>query len=143
MAPDDEAQRLLALYRGDLARCLDVITAQFGVLQARSQLLLTLATITLTITGFSGPQIAASGPLARWSLVVGLAVVLVSVILILLGSLRIRWVTQIVADEASLREVVAYRDRKTRVYLAQLTVLVVGLAAYVLAVIAYFVSGVE
>ena len=141
MGPDDEARRRLALYDGDLARCLDVLTAQFGVLQTRSQLLLTLATITLTITGFSGPRIAASGPFARWALVVGLAVVLVSVILILFGSLRIRWITQLVGDESELAGAIAWRDRKTRFYRWQLTILVVGLAAYVAAVIAYFASG--
>lgn len=134
---------MLALYGGDLARCLDVLTAQFGVLQARSQLLLTLATITLTITGFSGPRIAASSALARWGLVAGLGLVLVALILILVGTMRIRWMSQLVSDEASLAAALAYRDRKTRVYLLQLTVLVVGLCAYVLAVIAYFATGVE
>ncbi|MDA3960023.1 MAG: hypothetical protein PF961_04465 [Planctomycetota bacterium] len=138
----NEARHLMVLYEGDLSRCLDVLTRQFGVLQSRSQLLLTLATITLTITGFSGPRIAASGELARWSLVIGLAVVLISVILILLGTLRIRWMTQLVTDPGSLATAIAYRDRKTRMYLFQLSVLVVGLSAYVLAVLAYFVSGV-
>lgn len=137
-----EAERLLTLYDGALPRCLDVLTHQFGVLQSRSQLLLTLATITLTITGFSGPRIAASGAVARWSLVVGLALVLLAVVLILLGTLRIRWMTQLVHDPASLAEAIAYRDRKTRKYLLQLAILVAGLTAYVCAVIAYFLTGV-
>jgi hypothetical protein len=142
MRHEHEARHLLQLYGNDLTRCLEVLTSQFGVLQTRTQLLLTLATLTLTITGFSGPRIAASGAVARWGLVLGLAIVLVSVVLILVGSLRIRWMTQLVVDEASLATAIAYRDRKTRLYQSQLALLVVGLAAYVGAVISYFASGV-
>jgi len=141
MAASDEAQRLLDLYGGDMARCLDLLSNQFAVLQSRSQLLLTLGTITLTITGFSGPRIAASGALPRWGLVAGLLLVLSSLILLLLGTMRIRWMSQFVTDAPSLAEAIRYRDRKTRAYLLQLSLLVVGLAAYVLAVVAYFATG--
>ena len=141
MAAQDEATHILALYDGDMARCIDLLSSQFGVLQARSQLLLTLATITLTITGFSGPRIAEASAVSRWGLVAGLILVLLSLVLILVGTLRIRWMSQFVTDVDSLAEAIRYRDRKTRAYLVQLSLLVVGLAAYVLAVVAFFATG--
>lgn len=136
--PAAEAASLLAFYDGDRARCLEALVGQFNVLQARSQLLLTLATITLTITGFSGPQIAASGAVARVALIVGLVLVLTSVALILLGN-RVRWVTQLLdgAPEAALTTIIEQRNRKTAIYGLQLLALIIGLVAYVTGVIAY------
>src|SRR4051812_31485428 len=104
MATDvrDEAARLLALHGGAdrLASCLEVISRQFATIQSRTQLLLTLATITLTITGFSGPRIAESGEFARYSLVAGLGFVLLAVA-VLLSTLRIRWLTQFHGTDAT------------------------------------------
>jgi cytochrome c oxidase assembly factor CtaG len=133
-----EARRLLALHGGDAARTYDVVRQQFMVLQTRSQLLLTLATITLTITGFSGPKMVESGPFTRWAMVAGLALVLVAVLLLLAG-LNVRWLSQFDAGspEATLAEAIAYRDRKTWRFQAEIALLAAGVAAYVAAVIAY------
>jgi hypothetical protein len=138
-----EAARLLAMHGGRLPDCLRVVAEQFNVLQSRSQLLLTLATLTLTITGFSGPRIAESGPSARVLLAVGLLFVLVAVVMLLLGTLRIRWLTQFQGadDSATLAAALAWRDAKTRHYLAQLAILVVGLACYVGALIVFLAAG--
>lgn len=135
-----EARRLLALY-GDAARAHDVVRQQFMVLQTRSQLLLTLATITLTITGFSGPKMAESGPLARWGMVAGLALVLLAVLLLLTG-LRVKWLSQFDAGspEATLAEAIAYRDRKTLRFQTEIALLGAGVASYVGAVIAYLLA---
>ena len=43
-----EAARLLALHRGDAAQAFAAVSQQFQVLQGRSQVLLTLATLTLS-----------------------------------------------------------------------------------------------
>ncbi len=133
-----EASRLLELHHGDAARTYDVVRQQFLVLQQRSQLLLTLATITLTITGFSGPKMVQSGPFARWAMAIGLALVLLSV-LILLAGLRVRWLSQFDAGSpvATLAEAIAYRDHKTVRFQAEIALLAAGIASYVAAVIAY------
>jgi len=142
--PEDEAARLLAVHGGGadaLGRSMDLISRQFLVMQNRSQLLLTLATITLTITGFSGPRIAESGPVSRLGLSLGLLFVLAAVVL-LLGNLRIRWLTTFLHDEPqrALSAMLRYRDRKTRWYLVQIVLLGVGLSAYVGAIIAYLAA---
>jgi hypothetical protein len=141
--PHEEADHLLQLHGGDtgMADCLRVISGQFVVLQTRSQLLLTLATIVMTITGFSGPRIAASGAFARWAMAIGLVLTLVAIVVLLLN-LRIRWLTQF--HEATPREtlmaVIRYREGKRQAYLGIITLLITGLASYVAAVVAYLIT---
>ena len=141
----EEARHLLMLGR-DLGGGLKLLMQQFNVLQTRAQLLLTVSTLALTITGFSGPRIAAAGAFQRYAMAGGLAFVLASMLLILGGSLRIRWVTQFrlpdgADDEALLAQIVCYRDRKARLFFIELCLLLAGLSAYIAAVIGYFLFG--
>ena len=141
-APLNEARHLLRI-TGSLKPAIDVLMAQFNVLQTRAQLLLSLATLTLTITGFSGPRIAAASLFSRYALIVGLILVLVSVLLILWLGLRVRWVTQFrgQTDEELLVTIIDYRDTKTRSFGWQIGLLGAGLAAYVAGVTSYFLVG--
>ncbi len=145
-AHHEEARHLLAVGSG-LRGALEMLVTQFNVLQTRSQVLLTVSTLALTITGFSGPRIAESGVFPRLAMAAGLVLVLASMLLIIGGSLRIRWVTQFRAppgggDEALVAQILCYRDRKTRLFFAELCLLLAGLAAYVAAVVAFFLFGV-
>ncbi len=146
LRPEDEADRLLALYAhapDQLARALDTLSRHFTVIQTRSQLLLTLGTVTLTITGFSGPSIARSGDFARIGLCSGLALVLCAV-LTLLATLRIRWLTTFISDDprAALTAAIRYRNRKTAVFAVETALLMLGLICYGAAVLAYLLTGV-
>ncbi len=143
LEPDTEARRLLACY-GDgpdaLGKSIERLTWQFSIMQGRSQLLLTLGTITLTITGFSGPKIAESSMIARWGLGLGLAFVLGSM-LVLLANLRIHWLSEFLTGDAQrdLTAMIQYRNGKTSSYRLQITLLGAGLTFYVGAIIAYLV----
>jgi len=140
----DEAHHMLQMHGGDagLPESMRIISQQFVVLQTRSQLLLTLATIVLTITGFSGPRIAASGVFARSSMAFGLLLTLIAVLMLLLN-LRIRWLTQFQGTDAQtiLTDIIAYREGKRRAYLWIITMLMAGLGSYVAAVIAFLITG--
>lgn len=140
--PETESSRLFEMYRGDVAACITFVRHHFDVLQARSQLLLTVGTLALTITGFSGPRIAESGAYARISMAVGIVFVLAAMVILLLGGLRIRWISQLLGEDgrASLVRVLEYRNRKTKLYFVELTLLVLGLAAYVSSVVSYLLS---
>ncbi len=122
---------------------IDILMQQFQVLQTRAQMMLTITTLTLTITGFSGPKIAASGTFAQTTMVLGILSVLASTLLILGGSLRIQWVTQFTAenDLALVTSVVRYRNKKTKLFFAEICLLVAGLTCYVASVVAYFIWG--
>lgn len=142
--PEFEAQQLLAQQgeRG-ITGAIDILMQQFQVLQTRAQIMLTITTLALTITGFSGPKIAAAGAFARTSMVLGILLVLASTLLILGGSLRIQWVTQFKAadDHALVTTILRYRNTKTRLFFVEICFLVAGLACYVSSVVAYFVIG--
>lgn len=140
--PVAEARALLRQH-GDLAPCQAVITHQFDVIQSRTQAVIGLATLALTITGFSGPRMAASSLLARYTMILGLVWVLVAILIALRGALQIRWLTQIEGDspEATLTAMIDYRDRKTRRFSQSLVSLAVGLSFYVTSVLAYMSTG--
>lgn len=142
--PEAEARQLL-LTQGDrgVKGAIDILMQQFQVLQTRAQMMLTITTLTLTITGFSGPKIAASGAFAQGAMVLGILSVLASTLLILGGSLRIQWVTQFQADDdlALIASVMHYRNKKTRLFFAEICLLVAGLSCYVASVVAYFLWG--
>ncbi|MGB6123202.1 MAG: hypothetical protein WBG80_14940, partial [Bacteroidota bacterium] len=111
--------------------------------QARSHLLLTLGTLALTITGFSGPKIAQTNLFARYSMAFGIVFVLSALVILLLGSLRIRWTTQIMGSDAreTLSRIIRYRNQKTRLYFLELTLLVIGLTSYVASIVTYLMVG--
>ena len=144
LTPDEEAHGMLHMHGGDsgLAECLRVLSSQFVIIQSRAQLLLTLATIVLTITGFSGPRIAASGIFARAAMAVGLVLTLIAVFMLLLN-LRIRWLTQFreSSAHATLVSIMVYRDSKRKAYLGIISLLIAGLGSYVAAVVAYLIIG--
>ena len=126
-----------------LGETMEFMRHHFDVIQARSQLLLTLATLALTITGFSGPKIAQTNLFARYSMALGIVFVLSAVVILLLGGLRIRWTTQFLGDDAreTLIRIIRYRNHKTRLYFVELGLLVIGLTAYVASVVTYLLYG--
>lgn len=130
---DEEVQHLLSLYEGNAVAILGRIDGQLSILAARAQTLLSLAGITITVTGFSGANIARSGPVAAWLLVVGLVCVLVAAAVTMVGILRVRWTTQMkpCGLEEAIRFALARRDEKTGAYSRALGLLVVGLSLYV------------
>lgn len=143
MTRDEEAAHLLALHGGELRPVLDQLERHLGVLQSRSALLLTVATLALTITGFSGPRIAEASALSRYGLACGLVLVLAGMVVTLLGTLRVSWLTQLVDGRPApvvVASALAYRAAKTRLFQVQLLLLVLGLACYVFAVIAFLVA---
>ena len=71
-----EAQNLYRLTDKQMMRSLEVLERQMNVLHTRSQVLLSLAGIVVTVTGFSGRVIAGTGIFAKITIVLGLSVVL-------------------------------------------------------------------
>jgi len=140
LSPDEEVAFLRDLHRdAEAESVLETLRGAFIVLQTRSQMLLGLATICLTITGFSGPQIAASGVAARSFIVLGVVCVLVTALLLVSGPLQVRWMTQFRGEstDATLAELVRRRNQKTHRYHQAMGFLIVGFTGYVLALATY------
>lgn len=142
---DEEARHLVELFggAGHLPAIMELLRHHFDVIQGRSQLLLTLATLALTITGFSGPKIVQTNLFARYSMVVGIVFVLTALIVLLSGGLRIRWMTQFLGGEpeVTIVRIIRYRNQKTKLYFVELALLVIGMTAYVASVVTYLLYG--
>lgn len=131
---------LLEIYgRDHYDQILQVITESYNVLQIRSQVLLSLAAICLTITGFSGAAIAAANLIARFALGIGLTLVLLSSLVTLVGPLQLNWATQWRSGnlDQSLVNLIEKRNRRTAKYHVALVLLLAGLVGYVVGVIEY------
>lgn len=139
LTPAEELAYLREIYGGSDEKILAWVTGAYDVLQSRAQLLLSLVAVVLTITGFSGPTIAASGRLSMICIAYGLTFVLVSSVLILAGPLQLRWATQWRAGtiDESLERLIRRRNARTRKYHGALVLLVIGLTGYVGSVIGY------
>lgn len=115
----------------------------FHTLYVRSQLFFGLITITLTITGFSGPSIAASNLFSRFFLAVGISLVLLSAITFALGPLKIEWISQIEEEDpdAILTTALQRRNTRTLYYKVSVIILTLGLLCYVGSLVAFLVVG--
>jgi hypothetical protein len=142
LTPTEEVAFLKEIYGDDYGKLFAAIREAFSILQTRSQMLLGLATICLTITGFSGPRMAASNAFSRFFIGFGLSFVLVAVIAVVAGPLRFRWVTSWKADtlDETLIENIRRRDSKTRWYRIATFLLLIGLTGYLISLIFYLTT---
>ena len=130
---DQEAEHLLQLYERDPGKIMGELRSQLAILANRAQTLLSLAGITITVTGFSGANIARSGAFAATLLVAGLVFVLSSAAISMTGILRVQWSTSMAPSplEDAVRHALTIRDMKTRRFDLALRLLVIGLTLYV------------
>jgi len=136
MAAADEVKRIMSLTRGDPARAYELVQSQFSVLVLRTQVMLSLSGIVITVTGFSGRTIAQTSELARNLVATGILIVLGAAVVAIGGVLRLRWLTQELTDdpEQTLGRMLDIRDAKSRYLAVALLLFVVGFACYCVAI---------
>jgi hypothetical protein len=132
MTPKQEAERILALCAGDVVRALELLERQLNTLHTRAQVLLSLAGVVITVTGFSGRAIAGTSLLAQSLVVGGVALVVFSAVWVYLGVMGLRWITaQIEGDAAgALAFIVKRRNERTGRYRLGGFILSAGLVLY-------------
>ena len=130
-----EIQSVLKLCGGDLREVLKIYEQQLNVLQSRAQVLMSLAGVVLTITGFSGRRIAGTSWFAQMCVIAGLGVVLLSAIWIWKKVLSIRWMTSDLVGEPEdiLLRIIERRDAKTKAYATGGFILCLGFVIYSIA----------
>lgn len=144
MEPEEEVQYLRRLYgeQSEL-KIMELMKDSFNTLQNRSQMLLSLSTICLTITGFSGPRIAQASGFSRFFIGFGLFFVLCSVLVLVCGPLSIRWLTRYQGPDfdQTVERVIYRRNWRTKRYHLSALLLVIGLGGYVMSVLGYLWFG--
>lgn len=130
---DQEADRILTVYRNELPAIMTMLERQFVVLHNRAQVLLTLCGIVISTTGFSGRIIAGTNPLAQILIIAGVALVLLSAAIVVWGVLHLHWLTMQTGEDARawLLNSLCYRDQKTQSYRIGIVVMLIGLTLYV------------
>jgi len=131
-----EAEQILKLSRGDEQRAYDMVERQLSVLVLRTQVMLSLSGIVITVTGFSGRAIAETSNLARWSIASGIMIVLLSAAAAIWGVLRLSWLTQTIDEDAltMLTRGVEIRNAKSRFLRASLILFIAGFSLYCFAI---------
>ena len=131
-----EAEQILKLSRGDEQRAYDMVERQLSVLVLRTQVMLSLSGIVITVTGFSGRAIAETSNLARWSIASGIMIVLFSAAAAIWGVLRLSWLTQTIDEDAltMLTRGVEIRNAKSRFLRASLILFIAGFSLYCFAI---------
>ncbi|MCA3014887.1 MAG: hypothetical protein INH41_21080 [Myxococcaceae bacterium] len=135
-ARDDEVTRILSLTKGDPREAFQVVERQLSVLVLRTQVMLSLSGIVITVTGFSGRAIAQTNELARVLISAGILIVLAAAATGIGGVLRLRWLTQELTDDVreTLTRMLHIRDRKSRFLSAALLLFLVGFGCYCVAI---------
>ena len=133
---DDEARAILDLCEGSKLKAFAMVESQLAVLVLRTQVVLSLSGIVITVTGFSGRAIAETSLLARVCIISGLFLVLFAAATGVGGVLRLKWLTQTIQSDilATLRAGIALRDRKSRSLSAALALFIAGFALYCIAI---------
>ncbi len=132
----EEAERIYQLVGGDTLRAYDMVERQLSVLVLRTQVMLSLSGIVVTVTGFSGRAIAQTSNLARWSIATGILVAPASAAAAIGGVLRLHWLTQTIGEDAltMLTRGIEIRDAKSKYLRVALVLFVCGFALYCFAI---------
>ncbi len=131
-----EAKTILELCQGDLMAALKVAESQLNIVYTRAQVLMSLAGMVVTVTGFSGRLIAGSSSAAQLFIVAGLLVSLSSAAWVIRRVMRVQWVTSLASQdrEHALEQALYRRNRKTSAYTLGGTLLFIGLVLYAIAI---------
>jgi len=132
----DEAERIYKLAGGDTLRAYEMVERQLSVLVLRTQVMLSLSGIVITVTGFSGRAIAQTSNLARYSIASGILVVLASAAAAIWGVLRLSWLTQTIQEDtlAMLTHGIEIRNAKSRFLGVALVLFICGFSLYCFAI---------
>jgi hypothetical protein len=131
-----EAEHILKMCLNDHLRSFEVVERQLAVLVMRSQVMLSLSGIVITVTGFSGRAIAETSALARSCIAGGILVVLLSAAVAILNVLRLTWLTLELDDEplVTLLRGLELRDRKAKYLKTASLLFTFGFALYCVAI---------
>lgn len=134
--PSVEVKRIMSLAKGDAQKAYAIIESQLSVLVIRTQVMLSLSGIVVTVTGFSGRTIAQTSETARGLIAAGIVTVLCAAAIAIVGVLRLKWLTQEISDdmEETLDRMLRIRDAKSRYLSAALLTFVAGFSCYCFAI---------
>ena len=140
LSPQKEFTHLKSIVKDESQeKIMTNLKESFNTIYTRSQVLLSLTTICLTITGFIGPKIARANHLSKFFIIFGLTFVMLSVVILFTGPLYIQWISQYRAEtfEKTVIYQINRRNNRTIKYRIAKLFLAIGLTGYVISIISY------
>ncbi len=136
MTAQEEAQNILHLTQNNIMQSMQIVETQLNTLYTRAQVLLSLAGIVITVTGFSGRIIAGTTLTGQILIISGLATVLFSALWVYSKVMGIKWITGELKPDAieTLVTIIERRNKKTKAYCVGGKILGIGLFLYCTAV---------
>ncbi len=128
----EEAQKIYEISGQDYLKSIQLIEQQLNVVHTRAQVMVGIAGMVITVTGFSGRQIVETSDLAQYLVVIGLGVVLAATLWVFLRVMIIHWATASINDDPlkGLNDLITYRNQKTMAYEIGGKILGIGLICY-------------
>lgn len=145
MPVDQEAAQLVALFEGRPVDLMTFLSTQLAVLKTQASMMMGLAGLTITVTGFSGHLMVRAGALSSGFMVAGVVGVLFAVVLTIRVILTVRWVSQDLGPDllATVTTVIERRDSQQLGLQVAGAFLAFGLSGYLISVvISAFANGV-
>jgi hypothetical protein len=133
---EKETNEILKFFEGNKLNIQRTLENQFAVIYQRSQILLSLCGIVISVTGFSGKTIATTNMFSRMVLITGLAFVLIAGAITIWGIINIKWITQFHQEDlhSLIMNVLKNRNLKTFYFRLSILFLIVGLTLYVISI---------
>lgn len=135
--PLEEGENLVALLEGSPASLISFLSGQLGVLKTQAQMIMGIAGLIITVTGFSGHHMVRGGTLSTIAMVAGIVFTLGGVIQTVRTLGKIRWVSQDLGGplhEVAAR-IIARRNQEQRALTYSGAMVSVGLCAYLISVV--------
>src|SRR5262245_22338995 len=139
----DECERILRIYGDDYERLSIMLDRQFQMMHARASVLLGICGVLITTTSILQLfMISRPARLEQVALLLGGGMALLAATIIVVGVLRIRWITDQPGEDVStwLFSNLSYRDRKTRAFHVGAAAMVVSMLLYELSVVSGLLS---
>lgn len=135
--PLEEGENLVALLSESPASLITFLSGQLGVLKTQAQMIMGIAGLIITVTGFSGHHMVRGGTLSTIAMVVGIVFTLAGVIQTVRTLGKIRWVSQDLGGPLSevAARIIARRNQEQRALTFSGAMVSVGLCAYLISVV--------
>lgn len=136
MTSNEEAKKIFQLCGKDLLKSMELLERHLNTLHTRAQVLVSLAGVVITVTGFSGRIIAGTNLPAQILIISGLAIVLFSAVFVTRKVMRVKWVTTDIQEDSieTLETIIKRRNQKTKAFYTGGVILSIGLFLYCAAI---------
>ena len=136
-SPQVEGENLAALLNDNPAALISFLSGQLSVLKTQAQMIMGIAGLIITVTGFSGHHMVRGGTMSTVAMVTGIVLVMGGVLQTVRTLSKIRWVSQDLGGPlaAVAARIITRRNQEQRALSISGALVSGGLFAYLISVV--------